>query len=258
MAGTLHAERSTLGRDDGGPRRTTHPRRPPTSGRAILGGLLVTVAVLGTFAAVRSSSAAPEQRYVVATRSVDVGERITRADLDVVALDLPSGVAAHAFTDVAALDGAVALAPLRAGSLVGASQVRTGPGVDGIDGPSQELSLRLPREQAVDGTLDRGEWVDVVATYGSGPEAVTHVIARDAAVTSIGAVDDAGLGDDGGITLTLQLPDDDTVLRLVHAKDVATITLVRATRGGSTDGPDEYPGPVDDAATADTLDPGSP
>jgi hypothetical protein len=250
MAATLPAERTTLPPAAGAPPAGVIRRRPPrTSGRAAVGALLVTLAALGTSVAVRSSNDAPDVRYVVARRSVDVGERLAADDLEAVAIDLPQAQAAHAFTDAATLDGAVVLAPIRDGALVEASQVlpvgadAEGAGPTGT-GSAPEVSLHLPRAQAVDGAVNRGEWVDILATYGTGADATTHVVARDAVVTAIGAEDQAGLGDDGGITLTLRLADDESVLRLVHAKDVATVSLVRATRTDAGAGPDEYSGPA--------------
>jgi Flp pilus assembly protein CpaB len=206
----------------------------------------VTLAALGTFFAATAGDHEPRGHYVVAARSVDQGERLDDGDVRVVAMDLPASVAEHAFRDVTALRGAVALAPLREGSLIEASQVLP-PNVatDEPLPPTHELSLRLPVEQAVDAALNRGERVDVLATYGTGDEATTVVVTRDALVTAIGHPDDAGLGDEGGLTLTLAVVDDETVLRLTHAKDVGTITLVRATRDeGVPSGPDRYDGPA--------------
>lgn len=243
---------------------TIRRSRPLPSGRAVLGGLLIALAALGTFVAASDGSGEPNTRFSVATRAVDRGDRLTAADLDTVAIDLPATVAGQAFSDPAALVGAVAIAPLRAGALVQASQVL--PPGDGDPAPaeaSHELSLRLPQAQAVDGTLNRGEWVDVLATYGSGADAVTQVVVRDAVVTAIGHDDAAGLGDEGGLTLTLLLPDDDAVLRTTHAKDVATVTLVRSTRDDDgPEGSDRYRGPLDEppddspaAGPADTAGP---
>jgi Flp pilus assembly protein CpaB len=248
MTTTLPAERPTLDRPRGASSAGVVGRRPPrTTGRAAAGALLVTVAAIGTFVAVRSSSGAPDVRYAVAARPVDAGDVLTADDVETVPLDLPPAVAGHAFSDPAALVGATALAPIRAGALVEASQVLVDEAglTDAASGsPSTELSLQLPRAHAVNGAVDRGEWVDVLATYGNGPDAVTEVVVRDAVVTAVGHEEDATLGDDGGVTLTLRLPDDAAVLRLVHAKDVAVVTLVRATRSGDGAGPDRYEGPA--------------
>jgi Flp pilus assembly protein CpaB len=235
-------------RTDGNGRRSartiTRPSRLP-SGRAVFGALLVTLSALGTFLAVTASDSQPADRFVVATRSIDEGERLDRHDVRLVAMDLPAGIAQHAFRDAATLDAAVVLAPIREGSLIEASQVLPADTLgDDARASSHELSLRLSRAQALDGAVNRGERVDVLATYGTGVEAATVVVARDAIVTALGSSDDPGLGDDGGLTLTLRVPDDDTVLRLTHAKDVALVTLVRATRddGRSSDA-DRYDGP---------------
>jgi hypothetical protein len=229
------------------------------SGRAVLGGLLVTLAVIGTFLAATAGEQGPSEEYLVAARAIDQGERLEPGDVRTLAVDLPPSVARHAFGDPAALDGAVALAPLREGSLVEASQVLVAAGAGEPDAPSHEVSLRLPRAQALDGALNRGEWVDVLATYGSSPDATTLVVAHHALVTSLGASSDQSLGDDGGLTLTLQLSDADAVLRLTHAKDVATVTLVRATRDAGGDGsPERYDGPEVPPVAASPSEDASP
>src|SRR5262245_12907440 len=182
---------------DGNGRRaapTITRRSSLPSGRAVVGGLLVTLAVLGTYFAATAGDSGPDTQYVVAARAIDQGERLSEGDLRMVAMDLSAGVADHAFRETDALRGAVALAPLREGSLIEASQVLP-PSVAAEEPlePTHELSLRLPVEQAVDGALNRGERVDVLATYGTGDEAITVVVTRDALVTAIGHPDDAGL-----------------------------------------------------------------
>lgn len=249
MSAPVLADPPTTARPTTGarPPARARPRTSLPSGRAVVGGLLVTVAALGTFVAATGGDSGPSGRYVVAARPVDPGERLDPGDLTVVAGELPADVAGTTFATPDALHGAVVLSPLVAGSLVQQADVRRDPAE--TDDPSPEISLRLPRAQAVDGEIVRGEWVDVLATYGSGADAATHVIARDALVIGIGQEDRAGLGDDGGITLTLRLADDATVLRTIHAKDVATVTLVRSTTGtgAPSTGPDRYGGPPGDA-----------
>lgn len=227
------------------------------SGRALLGGLLVTIAAVGTYVAVAGDRNVPTTRYVVASRDVDAGSQLGPDDLSLAAIDLPDDLAAHAITPGEGLDRAVALAPLRAGALVVRSQVLAAPDGEPTPSSSQELSLRLPPDRAVAGTLNRGERVDVLATYGNGADATTLVVARDAVVTRLEHEETASLGDEGGLTLSLLLPDDETVLRATHAKDVAQLTLVRATRDGDAGPPtpgadaDRYEGPTSNDAVLD-------
>jgi Flp pilus assembly protein CpaB len=237
------------------------PARRPTSlpsGRALLGGLLITIAVVGTYVAVAGDDGAPRTRWLVARHDIDAGTRLTPGDLSVAAIELPDAVARNALPAGEATghalpadaEGAITLAPLRAGALLQRSQLLAAPVGTETAGPVHELSLRLPPERAVGGTLNRGERVDVLATYGNGVDATTIVVARDAIVTRLDREEAASLGDDGGLTLSLLLPDDDTVLAATHAKDVAALTLVRATRDGEPGAPapggatDRYTGPT--------------
>ena len=216
------------------------------SGRAVLGGLLVTLAALGTYVVASGANDAEPDQVLTVVHAVDPGAILRSADLAPAELEAGEELTAHTFTDPALLTGAVVLAPLRQGAPVLASQVHlSSPDDPAPEAASHELSLRLARDRAVDGMVDRGERVDVLATYGTGERATTVVVVRDAVVVRIGADTDATLGSEGGITLTLLLPDDDAVLRTTHAKDVAELTLVRATRDqGQPDGATSYQGPL--------------
>lgn len=230
------------------PTRAGHlvrPRRSLPSGRAVVGGLLVTVAALGTFLAARGAADGPGTGYVVATRPLDTGERIDPGELRIQSLDLPNELAAQAFNGVEELEGAVALAPLRPDELVQRSAVLPSTSGGATAARSgREFSFSLPRDHAVDGTLNRGERVDLLATYGRDERAVTTVVVRDATVTRIDNRAESGIGGTADVTVTLALADADEVLRATHATDVATVTLVRATRSVGTDpGPDRYAGP---------------
>lgn len=257
MSGSLVTDAPTVA-----PTRAALPvgrRRALPTGRAVTGGLLVVLAALGTYLAVAGPAEEEGAPYVVADRAVDPGQRLSAADLRVVSGRLPDEITASAYGSIELLEGAVVVAPLAPGSLIQTTDVR--PDRSGGDVVLPEVALRIPRANAVDGSLVRGERVDLLATYGSGPEATTHVVARDVLITGTGATDDARLGDDGGITVTLRLPDDDTVLRATHAKDVATITLVRSAGEGGQAGPASYPGPTDrgeDSGEAALPDDGTP
>lgn len=228
-------------------------RRPGLpSGRAVLGGLLVTLAALGTYVVASGADDTDPTQVLTVVHPVDPGATLHRDDLVTTALDAGESLTAHTFTDPTLLQGAVVLAPLRQGAPVLASQVHlASPDDPAPEVASHELSLRLARDRAVDGMIDRGERVDVLATYGTGERATTVVVVRDAVVVRIGADTDATLGSEGGITLTLLLPDDDAVLRTTHAKDVAELTLVRATRDqNQPDGAPSYQGPLAGVDTA--------
>jgi Flp pilus assembly protein CpaB len=236
-----------------GPDRTLARRTALPGGRAVVGGLLVAVAALGVYTAHRQGSAGPTTTYLVAAVDLDAGARLRAADLRPEPMQLPDTVSDGTFSTAADLDGAVTLAPLRAGELLQRSAVIP-PGVgDTADAPPvSEFSFALERTRAVNGALNRGERVDLLATYGTSDTARTHVVVRDALVTDID--NDAGdtIGSASTVTVTLSLPSRDDVLEAAHATQVAEVTLVRATRAGRDDpssslemfgGPDTSGGP---------------
>jgi len=208
----------------GSTRRRVLRRRPLPSGRAVVGGLVVAVAMLASFAVAGGSSGAPRGRVVVARRDVQLGAHLTAADLTVVPVDLPGRVAAATFSSPADLEGTVALAPLAAGDVVDRSFVSTSGG-----GPSgAQLSFPLDRDRALDGDLDLGEQLDLLATFGTGDQAHTDVVARAVRLVAVDA-DGSGLEGAGKLVVTIQLADAGDVVAVTHATQVATITLVRVS-----------------------------
>ena len=191
-------------------------RRP--SGRAVAGGLLVAIAAVGAFviATPRPHAAV---RYVVSAHSVEPGTRLTTADLTTVPVDLPPEQAALAFTEPSTLVGATSLGPLASGQLVQAPAL--------ADAPLSpfEVSLSIDADRALDGHLVSGEHVAVLATYGSGPDAVTLTVASTALVERLSRPTGLAVGTKDVVTLGLQAEAD--VDAVVHAARAGELTLVR-------------------------------
>jgi len=208
-------------------------RRAVPAPRAVVGGLLVTLAAVASLLAFTGGERPPGGTWVVVTRDVDAGEVLEPDALAVVHADLPAPAAdaIHAAPDD--LTGAVALTPLRSGDPVLRSAVLTGRASTDVPA-AHEFSFALERERAVNAALERGEVVDVVATYGTGEAARTVVTARGASVLDIERGEDGGLAAGGMVVLTLAVTAPDEVLALAHAADVAEVTVVRATRTGAT------------------------
>lgn len=209
--------------------RLTH-RRP--NSRTVVGALLVSTAALGTFLAVNEAGATQQQSLVVANRSVAVGERLDSSTLSTISVDRESALASHGFTTVEALSGSVALAPIGEGELIQRSAVLA----DNSRTPSREFSFPIDRDRALNGDLRAGERVDVLATYGSGSDATTTVLARDARVIRSTDAKSGSLGSSGKLIITLALPSADQLLDAAHAAQVASITVVRSTLAGDTTG----------------------
>ena len=221
-------------------------RRGLPGGRAVVGALLVAVAAVGVFAAYAGADSAPSRTAVVASGALAAGHRVMDHDVEVVEVDLPDAVAGRTFAAADLVVGAVTLAPLEPGELVQRSAVAVSPSGADPTRPGSEFSFAVDKERAVNGDLQRGEEVDVLATYGTGDDAYTMVVARRARLLALDGSARSTIGSTGRLVVTLALGSADQVLQVAHASEVASVTLVRATRAAdSAPGEDTYtaPGP---------------
>jgi Flp pilus assembly protein CpaB len=200
------------------------------SARAVVGGLLVAVAGVGTFVSWQATTSAPDDAYAIAVRSLQPGERLASDMVRFEPIELPDGVARAAFASPGELEGRVVVAPVGEGELI-----QSGSLSDQLGGaPAAEVSVTLARALAVDGRLRPGDTVDVYATGDD-----TTVAARDVRVV---AVTEAGgsFADGRELTVTLALTDRSAGTPIVHAAREGQVTLVRTTHaaGGahSSDG----------------------
>jgi Flp pilus assembly protein CpaB len=206
----------------------------------VVGGLLVTIAMVGTFGAYTRAGDAPADRVLVVRHDLAVGEPLASGDVGEAAADLPPSTRDAAVEATADLAGAVTLAPLRTGDILQRSAVRLDDDGDATAPSGRQLSLPVERDRALSGDLSRGESVDVLATYGTGESAYTATVARRARIVDVHETT-GGLGSDGRIVVVLTLDDEEVVLRVAHAAVAATVTLVRATGAPDGDVADRYP-----------------
>jgi len=197
----------------------------------VVGGLLVTLAAVVVFSAYAGAGERPSVTVVVARRDVTPGRALTVDDLDVRTTELAGDVVAATFDSVDDVVGAVALGPIGAGELVQEGSVRMG-GADA--GP--EFSFPVERERALSGDLRPGEQVDLLATFGTGSDAETVVLARGAQIRRVEEARSGTLGSSGRLVLTVGLASGEEVLDVAHASQVATITVVRAGASGTGGG----------------------
>lgn len=204
-------------------RQVQRPRRLP-GGRAVVGGLLVALAGVGTLVAWQQASGTPDHSYAVASRAVRPGESLGEADVRLVPVDLPDGVAGGAFTDPAAVAGRVALGPIAEGELVQAGALSdVGSGV-----PTAEVSFALARDRVVDGRLGSGDLVDVFVTGDEGTSVVAERV-QVVTVTDGGATLTSG----ADLTVTLALTDPAARGEVIQAVRSGEVTLVRSTHLGT-------------------------
>jgi Flp pilus assembly protein CpaB len=203
--------------------RTVRRRRGLPTGRAVVGGFLVAASAVAVFAAYANASAVPSASYVIAKRPVSVGQRITAAELGVVALDLPAAQRGRAFTDVGVVAGAVALGPIAPGELIQAASVAKPDG----DRGSAQISFPVEGASALGGQLKPGEQVDVIVTYGSGDGAIVSTIARGALLVRVETGSDR-LGSSGAVTVVVAV-DPGALEDIAKASAAGRLTVARTT-----------------------------
>ena len=230
-ATTYQARRGNDAVNGGG--RPLRRRRTLPGGRAVVGGFLVALAAVGTFAAYTGAVAGDDEQYVVANQDLPLGHRLTEGDLARLPMELPPLLGARAYRNPSALVGAVVIAPLGRGELVQASDVLTGGGGE----VGREISFPIESARAVDGRLKPGEFVDVLASYGSGTDGYTTAVMRGARVVHR-SQPRGTLGDAANEVITLSIPNRGDTLAVAHAVNAGTITLVRAATPDAT-GPAE-------------------
>ena len=202
------------------PRPVVRRRRPLPGGRAVLGGFLVAVAVVGTVAAQNASSGPPSTRYVVAAAALPAGRAIGPSDLTTRAIDLPEPLAQRAYQEARSLLGRVLAATLAEGELVqGSSLAQQGP----VAG-EREVSFSSDPTRSLGQRVAPGDVVDLYTTSGQGEASRTTLV-----VSSVRVIDRQSRQGAAGFIFTVALADPDDVESLVAAAAAGSLTVVRAT-----------------------------
>lgn len=194
------------------------------------GGLLVAVAAVGLFAAYARLQGGPDESYAVVRHDVAAGSRLQESDLVLEPMDLPPALKARAFSSLADVVGTTVLSPLVAGELVQPS------GLVITRSAESARSVSFPVERTHLGALKQGERIDVLATFGSGAEAWTAVVLRQAQVVAVDR-SKTSLGDSGSPVVTVAVADVAEELALAHAVALAKLTVVVATGAPPASGP---------------------
>jgi Flp pilus assembly protein CpaB len=201
-----------------GSRSAVLDRSLPT-GRAVLGGALVACAVLGVYVA-GTHRRDPRIDVLVANRDLPAGSVIATEDLALARVDLPEAQARAVALDPEQLVGKSLTRPLDSGELFGLSAVATDVAVT-----RQAVSIKVPPERALAGSLRHGDHVAVYATVGD----CTRLIAATALVSE---ASDAGTDLSGGdVMVTLEVDTAAEVLSVVHASRTGEVTLAVAGVG---------------------------
>jgi Flp pilus assembly protein CpaB len=230
---TLSTPRAVPRRDGGADgARPLRRRRSLPGGRAVVGGFLVALAAVGVFAGYTGATADSREPFLVARHDLALGHRITRADLGTLPMDLPALLRSKAYRDPAPLMGAVVIGPVAKGELVQSGNVLAGQGTT-----DRQISFPIESSRAVSGQLRTGEFVDVLATYGTGTDGYTAVVVHGARVADRSETR-SSLSARGTEVITLAVPTAGDTLAVAHAVSAGTVILVRA---GAPAAGDEVP-----------------
>ncbi len=202
------------------PRPVVRRRRPLPGGRAVFGGFLVAVAVVGTVAAQRASTGPPSTSYVVAAGSLPAGRTIGPGDVTARAVDLPRALAQRAYRDPRQVLGRVLAATLADGELLqGSALAQRGPAAG-----EREVSFSSDPARSLGQRIAPGDLVDLYATSGQAEAGSTTLVVRAARV-----IDRQGRQGAAGFIYTVALADGRDVQALVAAEAAGSLTVVRAT-----------------------------
>ena len=199
-------------------------RRLP-NGRAMLGGVLVAVAAIALFAATNAGSSEPTTSYVVTSRTVKAGQVIAKADVSLIALDLPESVARNALDHPRLAVGTIALDGIPAGSVLHRAQTSAGSRTHG----KPLLSFSISADRAAAGDLTAGDRIDVLVTWDHTTDGDTEVVARNLPVIDVTKPGRSALGDDAKLTVSVNVASGTDLVPLTRAIRAGQLTLVRTT-----------------------------
>ncbi len=202
-------------------------RRLP-SGRAVLGGLLVTLAVLGVLLASRLGDQATIRQVVVANEALAPGTVLEPQHLATIEIRLAEEVD-WVSSDTSEFLGSVLLGPVDEFEFIQRANVAEG-SPDAVPNGLVEVSLEVEASRAP-ASLSPGELVTVLATFTDEP-AQTEVIGRNVTVISYSTIqDDFSTG--GPTVLRLAIADGEVASDIVMASITGEISIIGVT--GATD-----------------------
>ncbi len=217
---TANRSASTLTTSEAGGGRAVTKKSPLPNSRAVVGGLLMAVAALGTFVAYQQSTQTRQTMYLVAGANLGAGHVLQRADLGSVTGNLPSVVAAHSFGDAKLVMGQTLVGPVQRGDLLQQSNLTaTAVAPVSFEVPMQVDPGRFPT------SLRKGDNVDVLVTMGQGADAKTTVIARAVRIADVGSSNSGALSA-AATSIRLVANDEVTETTLANAGAAGKVTLV--------------------------------
>jgi len=208
-------------------------KRQLPSGRAVLGGLLVTLAVLGVLLAGRLGDDATFQDVVVARQDLAPGTVLEAKHIAQIRLRLDESVG-WVVPTTEELIGSVLLGPVERLEFVQRSNVAEAQAGSAPSGLA-EVSIAIEPERAP-ATLASGELVSVLATFEKDGSSTTRLIADRVVVLSFsnGQTDFSQTN----TVLRLGLADGGVASEIVNASHTAEISIIGVTGAGSVQIPE--------------------
>ena len=201
------------------------PSRRLPSGRAVLGALLITLAVLGILLATRLGDQATIRRVVVATEDLAPGTVLEPQHLTSVEIRLAEEVD-FVFENPEDLYGTVLLGPLDESEFVQFANLAAG-NPDSVPTGLVEVSIEVEAVRAPS-SLTAGELVTLVATFPNDEPAVTRVIARNVPVLSYDP-GNSEFNSTGDTVLRLGIDDGETASEIVTASITGDVSVIGVT-----------------------------
>lgn len=203
---------------------TLRSRSALPTGRAVLGALLITLAALGVLLAARLGDDATFQEVVVARADIAPGTVIEASDVATVRLRLDEQVDG-VINDTADVVGNVTLGPVGQLEFLQRSNITTGM-PDFMPAGVAVVSLAVQPDRAP-ASISAGELVSVLATFGSGDEATTELVADRVTVLSYGG--DSNDFNSADTVLRLGVIDGAVASEIVHASQTGAISIIGIT-----------------------------
>lgn len=208
------------------------------SGRAVLGGLLVSLSVVGILVASSIGEDATFQDVVVASQDLAPGTVLEPEHVEQVRIRL-SDEANFVVSSPESVLGSVVLGPVGEDEFLQASNIALSAG-DALPSGLAEVSIEVDANRAP-ARLASGELVSLLATYDDGDGSRTSLIADRVVVLSYdnGSNDDFSTGD---TVLRLGISDGDIASSIVTAAITGDVSVVGVTGANDLEIPSEIVG----------------
>ncbi len=213
-------------------------RKRLPSGRAVLGGLLVSLAVVAVLVASQMGEDATFQDVVVASQELAPGTVIEPGHVQQVRMRL-SESADFVVSQPESIIGSVVLGPVGENEFLQVSNIAAGT-PDALPSGLAEVSIEIEPGRAP-ARIASGELVSVLATFSDGDESRTVLVADRVVVLSY----DNGTGDDfsGGETvLRLGVSTGEAASAIVTAAITGDVSIVGVTGANEVEIPAETMG----------------